>query len=79
MNIIIRLKDGSEHSLHIFRLTECGIYKKSFFIENRKKERIEFPIETLSGFRIETSKGRLQEGDSAILNPAVILLSQFLH
>ena len=78
MNIIITLKDGSEHSLQIFRLIGCGIYKNTFFIETQKKGRIEFPIDSLSGFRIETSKGRLWEGDSAILNPAVIILSQFL-
>ena len=78
MDIIITLKDGSEHSLLIFRLTGCGIYKKTFFIETQKKGRIEFPIDSLSGFRIESSKGRSWEGDSSILNPAIIILSQFL-
>ena len=78
MDIIITLKDGSEHSLYIFELTECGIYKKTFFIDSRKKGRIEFPIDTLSSFRIEASKGRAWEGDSTILIPAIIILSQFL-
>ena len=78
MDIIITLKDGSEHSLLIFRLTGCGIYKNTFFIETQKKGRIEFPIDSLSGFRIERSKGRIWEGDSAILNPAIIILSQLL-
>ena len=78
MDIIITLKDGSEHSLLIFRLTESGIYKKTFFIETEKKERIEFPIDSLSGFRIEHSKGRIWEGDNAILNPAIIILSHIL-
>jgi hypothetical protein len=79
MHIFITLKDGSEHSLQIFELTECGIYKKTFFIGSRKKGRIEFPIDTLSSFRVEASKGRFWEGDqSSILNPAIIILSQFL-
>jgi hypothetical protein len=78
LDIIITLKDGSEHSLLIFELKECGIYKKMFFIETKKKGRIEFPIDALSSFRIESSKGRIWEGDSAILNPAVIILSHFL-
>ncbi|MFX1500308.1 MAG: hypothetical protein ACFFDH_05005 [Promethearchaeota archaeon] len=78
MHIIITLKDGSEHSLQIFELTECGIYKKTFFIGTRKKGRIEFPIDALKSFRIEASRGRAWEGDSSILNPAVIILSQFL-
>ncbi len=80
MDIIITLKDGSEHSLLIFMLTECGIYQKTFFIKTKKKGGIEFPIDSLSGFRIESSKrmSRFQEDDDTILNPAVIILSQFL-
>ncbi len=79
MHIFITLKDGSEHSLQIFELTECGIYKKTFFIGSRKKGRIEFPIDTLSSFRIESTKGRMWEGDqSQILIPAIIILSQYL-
>ena len=78
MQIIITLKDGTEHSLLIFLLTGCGIYKKTFFIESKKNGRIEFPIDSLSGFRIEISKGRIWEGDSTILNPAIIILSQCL-
>ncbi|GAG06609.1 unnamed protein product, partial [marine sediment metagenome] len=71
MHIIITLKDGSEHSLLIFRLTGCGIYKNTFFIETQNKGRIEFPIDSLSGFRVEASRGRAWEGDSTILNPAI--------
>ena len=80
MDIIITLKDGTEHSLLIFRLTGCGIYQKTFFIESKKKGRIEFPIDSLSDFRIERSKGisRAQEGDNTVLNSAVIILSQLL-
>ena len=61
----------------IFELEEFGIYQKKFVIASRK-ERIEFPIASLSGFRIEASRGRSWEGDSTILNPAIIALSQFL-
>ena len=79
MHIIITLKDGSEHSLQIFELTECGIHKKTFFLGSRKKGRIEFPIENLRGFRTEASKGRMWEGDQcSILDPAIIILSHFL-
>jgi len=78
MDIIITLKEGSEHTLLKFRLTGSGIYKKTFFIETQKKGCIEFPIDSLSGFRIESSKGRIWEGDSSILNLAIIILSQFL-
>jgi hypothetical protein len=77
MHIIITLKDGTEHSMLIFELEECGIYQKKFFIAS-KKERIEFPIASLKSFRIEASRGRAWEGDSTILNPAIIVLSQFL-
>ena len=61
------------------------IIKEHFFNEKQmisiiksRKERIEFPIASLSGFRIETTRGRAWEGDSTILNPAIIILSQFL-
>ena len=59
-------------------LTECGIYQKTFFIVTKKKGRIEFPIDSLSSFRIEYSKGSIQEEDNVILNPAVVILSQLL-
>ncbi|MFX1567683.1 MAG: hypothetical protein ACFFCV_04865 [Promethearchaeota archaeon] len=79
MHIFITLKDGSEHSLQIMELTECGIYKKTFFIGSRKKGRIEFPIDNLNSFRIEASRARMWEGDqSQILIPAIIILSQLL-
>lgn len=78
MDIVITLKDGSEYSMLLFRLTGCGIYKKTFFIETEKEGRIEFPIDSLSSFRIEHSKGRIWEGDGSIINPAIIILSHFL-
>ena len=80
MDIIITLKDGSEQSLLIYMLTGFGIYQKTFFIERKTKGRIEFPIDSLSDFRIERSKGisRAQEGDNTVLNSAVIILSQLL-
>jgi len=80
MDIIINLKDGSEHVLRIFRLTESGIYQKMFFIENDKKERIEFPLDSLSSFRVDHLKAiqRIEEGDTIVLNTAIIILSQFL-
>jgi len=78
MQIVITLKDGSEHVLQILMLVECGIYKGTFFIETHKKGRIEFPIESLSSFRIEDSSGRIWEGYEALLTPASIILSQFL-
>jgi len=80
MDIIITLKDGSEHALRVFRLTESGIYQKMFFIENNKKERIEFPLSSLSGFRVDHLKAiqRAEEGDNIVLNAAIIILSQFL-
>lgn len=77
MHIIITLKDGTEQSMKIFDLKECGIYQKTFFIAS-KKERIEFPIDSLSCFRVEDSFGKIWEGDSSILNPAIIILSHFL-
>jgi hypothetical protein len=62
LHLIITLKDGSEHSLQIFLLERCGIYKKTFFIEGKKKGRIEFPVGALSSFRVESSTGRIWEG-----------------
>ena len=78
MHLIVTLKDGSEHSLQIFMLQECGIYKNTFFIEGKKKGRIEFPIESLSSFRVESSTGRIWEGYETLLNPAILILTQLL-
>ena len=78
MQLIVTLKDGSEHALQIFLLEECGIYKNTFFIEGGKKGRIEFPIESLSSFRLESSTGRIWEGYESVLNPAIMILTQLL-
>jgi len=81
MDIIITLKDGSEHTLPVFRLMECGIDQKTFFLENKKKGRVEFPIDSLSGFRIDRPKALRvlpEAGDFIVLNTASIILSQLL-
>ena len=80
MDIIITLKDGSEHTLPVFRLMECGIDQKTFFLENKKTGRVDFPIDSLSGFRIALKALRVspEEGDFIVLNTATIILSQLL-
>ncbi len=80
MDIIITLKDGSEHTLPVFRLMECGIDQKTFFLENKKTGRVDFPIDSLSGFRIALKSLRVspEEGDFIVLNTATIILSQLL-
>ena len=81
MDIIITLKDGSEHTLPVFRLMECGIDQKTFFLENKKTGRVDFPIDSLSGFKINLPKAirvSPKEGDFIVLNTATIILSQLL-
>ncbi|MHA1671567.1 MAG: hypothetical protein ACTSV5_13485, partial [Promethearchaeota archaeon] len=57
LDLIIFLKDGTQYKLLIDRLKACGTNGNNFFIAS-KRERIKFPIESLSSFRIESSKGR---------------------
>ena len=81
MDLIVNLKDGTQYKMRGYNLRECGIYEKTFFIESDKEGRIEFPINSLSSFRIDRPKFEKfapQAGDSVVLNAAVIILSTFL-
>ena len=81
MDLIINLKDGTQHKIKGFKLKECGIYKNTFFIDSFKEGRIEFPINSLSSFNVESpkfAKLAAQAGDSVVLNTAIIILSTFL-
>ena len=50
------------------------------FLENKKTGRVDFPIDSLSGFRIALKALRVsaEEGDFIVLNTATIILSQLL-
>ncbi len=81
MDLIITLKDDTEHKMRIYRLRHCGINQQIFFIESDKEGRIEFPINSLDGFRIDRPKKlsiAAEEGDEVVLNAAIISLSHFL-
>lgn len=81
MDLIVNLKDGTQHKIRGYNLKECGIYEKTFFIESLKDDRFEFLINSLSTFSLDRPKFEKlapQAGDSVVLNTAVIILSTFL-
>jgi len=80
LDLNIFLKDGTQFKMTILRLIECGINQKKFFIESAKEGRIEFPIENLSGFRIDRPKSHrtAYEDDSTVLYTAIGILSKHL-
>jgi len=80
MNFIIFLKDGTQYQMKIWRLKSCGINNQTFFLESWKEGIIEFPINLLSGFKIEGTKASRipQSGDVAVVNAAITILTKFL-
>ncbi len=80
MDLIIFLKDGTQYKMRIWRLKSCGINNQMFLLVSWKEGTIEFPINSLSGFKIEGTKvSRIpQSGDVAVLNAALTILTKYL-
>ena len=80
LDLIIFLKDGTQHIMTISRLKKCGIAENIFFIESYKEGRIEIPLDSIDGFKIERPRGRsiALEGDSSVFYTAIGILSKHL-
>ena len=77
LELIIFLKDGTQHSMKIDRLKASGICENSFFIESHKEGRLEIPLDSIDGFKIETARTYLlHESNMTILITAVGILSK---
>lgn len=81
LDLIIFLKDGTQYKMIIDRLKASGINKNNFFIENHKEGRLEIPLDSIDGFKIEHPSGwtyLLHESNMTILITAVGILSKHL-
>ena len=77
LNLIIFLKDGTQHIMEVGRLKACGTNENNFFIESHKEGRIETPLDSIDGFKIEASRTYLlHESDQIHLTTAVGILSK---
>ena len=80
LNLIIFLKDGTQHEIPIVKLKECGTIENIFFIENKKEGRIEIPLDNVKGFKIYRKfvMEAAYEEDRPVLYAAVGILSKHL-
>ena len=77
LDLTIFLKDGTKYKMMIDRLIASGINENNFFIENRKEGRLEIPLDSIDGFKIETARTHLiLESNMTILITAVGILSK---
>ena len=79
LELIIFLKDGTQYKMLIDRLKASGINENNFFIESHKEGRLEIPLDSIDGFKIECPSGRtyvLHESNMTILIAAVGILSK---
>ena len=82
LNLIIFLKDGTQHKIRISisRLIACGTNENNFFIEIHKEGRIEAPLDSIDGFKIEALNPPrtylLNEDAQIYLTTAVGILSK---
>ena len=79
LDLIIFLKDGTQYKMIIDRLKASGITENNFFIENHKEGRLEIPLDSIDGFKIEHPGGRtylLHESNMTIFMTAVGILSK---
>ena len=78
LDLIIFLKDGTQHKMIIDRLKASGINENNFFIESHKEGRIEIPLDSIDGFKIEAARTYLlHENDQIHLITAVGILSKY--
>ncbi len=79
LDLIIFLKDGTQCKMLIDRLKASGINENNFFIENHKEGRLEIPLDSIDGFKIEATRTYLlNESNMTILITAVGILSKHL-
>ena len=79
LDLIIFLKDGTQHKMLIDRLIASGINENNFFIESRKEGRLEIPLDSIDGFKLETTRTYiLHESTQTHLTTAVGILSKHL-
>lgn len=81
LDLIIFLKDGTQQKMLIDTLRSSGTIENNFFIESRKEGRIEIPLDSIDGFKIDVPKGYtylLYESNMIILITAVGILSKHL-
>jgi len=80
LNLIIFLKDGTQHKMRIGRIIACGTNENNFFIEIHKEVRFETPLDSIDGFKIEALNPPrtylLYESDQIYLTTAVGILSK---
>jgi len=75
--IIIFLKDGTQYKIMLGRLIACGTNGNNFFIESKREGRIEIPLDSIDGFKIETTRTYLlYDNDNTNLITAVGILSK---
>ncbi len=79
LDLIIFLKDGTQYKMVIDRLKASGINENNFFIESHKEGRLEIPLDSIDGFKIEATRTYLlNESNMTILITAVGILSKHL-
>ncbi|MFX1567684.1 MAG: hypothetical protein ACFFCV_04870 [Promethearchaeota archaeon] len=79
MDLIIFLKDGSERKTPIDRLLASGISGNNFFIESRKNGRLDIPLDSIDGFKLEAKRTYiLYETEQSHLTTAIAILSKHL-
>jgi hypothetical protein len=79
LDLIIFLKDGTQYKMVIDRLKASGINENNFFIESHKEGRLEIPLDSIDGFKIEAARTYLlNESNMTILITAVGILSKHL-
>ena len=80
LDLIIFLKDGTQQKMLIDTLRSSGTIENNFFIESRKEGRIEIPLDSIDGFKIERrgGYGGIHESTMTFLITAVGILSKQL-
>ena len=77
LDLIVFLKDGTQHKLVLDRLKASGINENNFFIESHKTGRIEVPLDSIDGFKIESARTYLLfESTQIHLTTAIGILSK---
>ncbi len=78
LDLIIFIKDGTQRKMGLDRLIACGTNGNNFFIENKKEGRIEIPLDSIDGFKIEASRTYLlHDSNNTKLITAVGILSKY--
>ena len=77
LDLIIFLKDGTQHKIIIDRIKATGINENNFFIEKHKEGRLEIPLGSIDGFKIESARTYLlNENNQIHIITAVGILSK---